>query len=129
MEKRSVKEILKNWEKTGQNSLERFKLDAHYGFWFTAVPDANSVLEWFEINRLKLELSTDSEIYDLLEDIDKTLFAVADSVRDFIINTVFTDISDKDLIETKVETQDYMEMQYTIIKAQLETVSYLLNND
>ena len=68
-----------------------------------------------------------NSIYDLLLDIDRSFYETNDAIIDFVSDTLSTDISNKNLIELRQEIIEYIDTIRILIRAQLNTVSYLLS--
>ena len=114
MEKRSIAEILNNWGKFGViNTI---------GQWDTL----EKGLLVFAIGRATLEASTDPKVYNLVVDIDHLLNEINDSIQEYLTDTIYNDISDNDLIELRQEMSGYMETVNVLLRAQFDTIAYLL---
>jgi hypothetical protein len=114
MEKRSIVEILKNWESFGViNTI---------GLWSTL----EKGLLVFAISRANLEASTDPKVYNLVVDIDHLLNEINDSIQEYLTDTIYNNISDNDLIELRQEMSGYMETVNVLLRAQFDTIAYLL---
>ena len=120
MEKRSISKILSNWGK--------FSVINTIGQWDTL----EAGLSVFAISRAKLEASTDPKVYNLVVDFDHLMTERDDSIQEYLSDTLYNNISDNDLIELRQEMSGYMETVNVLLRAQFDTISYLLkgvNND
>lgn len=111
MEKRSIAEILINWEKSNFHQWINF----------------DKYLSDMSIEKSKLKTSNDLKIYDLMLDIDRSFYETNDAITDFVSDTLNTDISNKNLIELRQEIIEYIDTIRILIRAQLNTISYLLS--
>ena len=111
VEKRSIAEILINWEKSNFHQWINF----------------DKYLSDMSIDKSKLKASSDPKIYDLMLDIDRSFYETNDAITDFVSDTLSTDISNKNFIELRQEIIEYIDTIRILIRAQLNTVSYLLS--
>jgi len=111
VEKRSIAEILINWEKSNFHQWINF----------------DKYLSDMSIDKSKLEASSDPKIYDLMLDIDRSFYETNDAITDFVSDTLSTDISNKNFIELRQEIIEYIDTIRILIRAQLSTISYLIS--
>ena len=114
MEKRSISEIISSW---GNSSA----------LWSMGNFDTyEKGLLLVAVGKEKLEASTDPKVYNLVVDIDHLMNEINDSIQEYITDTIYNNISDIDLIEVRQEMSGYMETVNVLIKAQFDTIAYLL---
>ena len=78
------------------------------------------------VGKEKLEASTDPKVYNLVVDIDHLMNEINDSIEEYITDTIYNDISDSNLIELRQEMSGYMDTVNVLLKAQFDTIAYLL---
>jgi hypothetical protein len=114
MKKRSIAEILSNW---GNSSV----------VWSMGNFDTyEKCLLLVAVSKEKLEASNNPKVYNLVVDIDHLMNEINDSIQEYITDTIYTDISDSDLIDLRLEMHGYIETVNILLKAQFDTVEYLL---
>jgi hypothetical protein len=118
MEKRSIAEILSSWE----NSSVLWSKWTILG----NLDNYEKGLFLVAVGREKLEASTDPKVYNLVVDIDHLLNEISESIQEYLKDTIFNDISDSDLIELRLEMHGYIETVSILLKAQFDTITYLL---
>ena len=114
MKKRSIAEILSSW---GNSSV----------VWSMGNFDTyEKGLLLVAVGKEKLEASTDPKVYNLVVDIDHLMNEINDSIEEYITDTIYNDISDSNLIELRQEMSGYMDTVNVLLKAQFDTIAYLL---
>lgn len=116
-------EILQRWNDYGYNNLQQFDLSNIYSvMFFDRDTDIDDFLETINISKNQLINNTDPSINQSLQKIDEMIWTTSHIIRDFIVDYVFSDTDEEEIVDGYGDVISDLREVYTTVEKEFDTI-------